>query len=68
LNLTRNLKQKGKTAGRLCLNETLTIPTTFQTIQKKYFPSSLNQNNRPVFDAEEINKQEQKEAIERLYR
>jgi len=39
----------------------------FKLFNKRTFFSSLNQNNCPVLDAEEINKQEQKEAIERLY-
>ena len=31
------------------------------------FFSALNQNSCPVYDAEEISKQEQEEAIKRLY-
>ena len=39
----------------------------FKLFNKSTFISSLNQNSCPVLDAEEIKKQEQKEAIERLY-
>ena len=39
----------------------------FKTFKRRTFFSSLEQNNCPVYDAEEIKKQEQKEAIERLY-
>ena len=39
----------------------------FKLFNKSTFFSSLNQNSWPVLDAEEIKKQEQKEAIERLY-
>ena len=39
----------------------------FKLFNKSTFLSSLNQNSCPVFDGEEIKKQEQKEAIERLY-
>jgi hypothetical protein len=39
----------------------------FKIFNKSTFLSSLNQNSCPVLDAEEIKKQEQKEAIERLY-
>ena len=38
----------------------------FKTFKRRTFFSSLEQNNCPVYDAEEIKKQEQKEAIERL--
>ena len=34
---------------------------------KSTFLSSLNQNSCPVLDVKEIKKQEQKEAIDRLY-
>jgi len=43
------------------------LPPLFKLFNKNTFLSSLNQNNCPVLDAEEIKKQEQKEAIERLY-
>ena len=39
----------------------------FKLFNTSTFISSLNQNSCPVLDAEEIKKQEQKEAIERLY-
>jgi len=43
------------------------LPPLFKLFNKITFFSSLNQNICPVLDAEEIKKQEQKEAIERLY-
>jgi len=43
------------------------LPPLFKLFNQSTFFSSLNQNNCPVLDAEEIKKQEQKEAIERLY-
>jgi len=43
------------------------LPPLFKIFKKSTFFSSLNQNNCPVLDAEEIKKQEHKEAIERLY-
>ena len=39
----------------------------FKTFKRRTFFSSLEQNNCPVYDAEEIKKQEQKEAIKKLY-
>ena len=39
----------------------------FKTFKTRTFFSSLEQNNCPVYDAEEIKKQEQKEAIKKLY-
>jgi len=45
----------------------LLIAPVFKLFNKRTFLSSLNQNSCPVLDAEEIKKQEQKEAIERLY-
>ena len=39
----------------------------FKAFKKRTFFSSLEQNNCPVYDAKDIKKQEQKEAIERLY-
>ena len=44
----------------------LLIPI-FKRFKKSSFFSSLNQNNCPVNDAEEIKKQEQKEAVKKLY-
>ena len=41
--------------------------SVFKLFNKSIFFSSLNQNACPVLDADEIKKQEQKEAIERLY-
>jgi len=43
------------------------LPPLFKLFNKSTFLSSLNQNSCPVLDAEEIKKQEQKEAIEKLY-
>ena len=45
----------------------LLLPPLFKLFNKSTFFSSLNQNTCPVLDVEEIKKQEQKEAIERLY-
>ena len=39
----------------------------FKAFKKRTFFSSLEQNNCPVYDAEEIKKQKQKEAIKKLY-
>ena len=39
----------------------------FKRFKKSTFFLSLNQNTCPVYDAEEINKQEQQEAIKKLY-
>ena len=39
----------------------------FKTFKTRTFFSSLEQNNCPVYDAEEIKKREQKEAIKKLY-
>jgi hypothetical protein len=39
----------------------------FKGFKKCAFFSSLNQNTCHVYDAEEIKKQEQKEAIKKLY-
>ena len=39
----------------------------FKTFKRRTFFSSLEQNNCPVYDAKEIKKQEQKEAIKKLY-
>jgi len=43
------------------------LPPLFKLFNKSYFYSSLNQNSCPVLDVEEIKKQEQKEAIRKLY-
>ena len=45
----------------------LLLTPTFKWFKKSAFLSSLNQNNCPVYDAEEIKKQEQQEAIKNLY-
>ena len=39
----------------------------FKAFKIRTFFSSLEQNNCPVYDVEEIKKQEQKEAIKKLY-
>tara|TARA_B100001057_G_C22700307_1_gene891424 strand:- start:282 stop:431 length:150 start_codon:yes stop_codon:yes gene_type:complete len=44
----------------------LIIPK-FKSFKRSTFFSSLCQNSCPVIDAEEVNKQEQKDAIKRLY-
>jgi len=43
------------------------LPPLFKLFRTKTFLSSLNQNTCPVLDSKEIKKQEQKEAIEKLY-
>ena len=45
----------------------LLLVPRFKRFKKSSFFSSLNQNTCPVYDAEEIKKQEQKEAIKKLY-
>ena len=45
----------------------LLLAPVFKLFNKSTFLSSLNQNSCPVLDAEEIKKQEQKEAISKLY-
>ncbi len=45
----------------------LLLTPIFKRFKKSAFFSSLNQNTCPVYDAEEIKKQEQKEAIKKLY-
>ena len=45
----------------------LLLTPTFKRFKKSSFFSSLNQNTCPVYDAEEIKKQEQQEAIKKLY-
>ena len=44
----------------------LLLPLIFKGFKKSGFFSSLNQNTCPVYDAEEIKKQEQQEAIKKL--
>ena len=39
----------------------------FKNFEKSTFLLSLKQNTCPVYNSEEIKKQEQKEAIEKLY-
>ena len=48
------------------MNRLLLTPI-FKRFKKSAIFSSLNQNTCPVYDAEEIKKQEQKEAINNLY-
>ena len=45
----------------------LLLTPVFKGFKKSAFFLSLNQNTCPVYDAEEIKKQEQKEAIKKLY-
>ena len=45
----------------------LLLTPIFKRFKKSSFFSSLNQNNCPVYDAEEIKKQEQEEVINKLY-
>jgi len=45
----------------------LLLTPIFKRFKKSAFFSSLNQNNCPVFDAEDIKKEEQQEAIRKLY-
>tara|TARA_B100000886_G_scaffold299791_1_gene228487 strand:+ start:167 stop:316 length:150 start_codon:yes stop_codon:yes gene_type:complete len=47
--------------------KSLLLVPVFKLFNKRNFLSSLNQNSCPVLDAEEIKKQEQKEAIKKLY-
>ena len=49
------------------LMKRLLLPPLFKRFKKSAFFSSLNQNTCPVYDAEEIKKQEQQEAIKKLY-
>ena len=55
--------------GLLLLNnmKRLLLIPIFKRFKKSYFFLSLNQNTCPVYDAEEIKKQEQKEAVKKLY-
>ena len=45
----------------------LLLTPIFKRFKKSVFLSSLNQNSCPVYDSEEIKKQEQHEAIKKLY-
>ena len=45
----------------------LLLTPLFKGFKKSAFFSSLNQNSCPVYDAEEIKKQEQQDAIKKLY-
>ena len=45
----------------------LLLTPIFKRFKKSAFFSSLNHNTCPVYDAEEIKKQEQQEAIKKLY-
>ena len=45
----------------------LLLSPIFKRFEKSAFFSSLNQNACPVYDAEEIKKEEQIEAIKKLY-
>ena len=53
--------------GREDLMKRILLTPLFKRFKKSLFFLSLNQNICPVNDAEEIQKQEQKEAIEKLY-
>ena len=45
----------------------LLLTPLFKRFKRSFFISSLNQNTCPVYDAEEIQKEEQQEAIKKLY-
>ena len=45
----------------------LLLTPLIKRFKKRAFLTSLNQNTCPVYDAEEIKKQEQQEAIKKLY-
>ena len=45
----------------------LLLTFIFKRFKKSAFFSSLNQNTCPVYNADEIKKQEQQEAIKKLY-
>ena len=45
----------------------LLLTPIFKSFKKSAFFSSLSQNTCPVYDAEEIKKQEQQEDIRKLY-
>ena len=45
----------------------LLLTPIVKRVRKSPFFSSLNQNSCPVYDAEEIKKKDQQEAIKKLY-
>ena len=45
----------------------LLLPPIFKHFKKSAFFSSLNQNNCPIYDPDEIKKLEQQEAVKKLY-
>ena len=47
--------------------KSLLLTPIFKLFKKSAFFSSLHQNSCPVYDAEDIKKQEQQEAIRKLY-
>ena len=47
--------------------KSLLLTPRFKRFKKSTFFLSLNQNSCPVYDAEEIKRKEQNEAIEKLY-
>ena len=47
--------------------KSLLLTPRFKRFKKSTFFLSLNQNTCPVYDAEEIKRKEQNEAIEKLY-
>ena len=53
--------------GREDLMKRLLLTPLFKRFKKSVFFLSLNQNTCPVYDAEEIKEQEQKDAIKKLY-
>ena len=53
--------------GREDLMKRLLLTPLFKRFKKSVFFLSLHQNTCPVYDAEDIKKKEQKEAIKKLY-
>ena len=53
--------------GKEDLMKRFLLTPLFKRFKKSVFFSSLNQNTCPVYDAEELKKQEQQEAIKKLY-
>ena len=53
--------------GREDLMKRLLLTPLFKRFKKSVFFSSLNQNTCHIYDVIEIQNQEQKEAIEKLY-
>ena len=53
--------------GREDLMKRLLLTPIFKRFKKSTFFLSLNQNTCPFYDAEEMKKQEQQEAIKKLY-